>query len=49
MDYFDNASQTLLVGPEYGRMMLIRFTNIDKTILDNERYWTWLTIRVKNS
>jgi hypothetical protein len=30
-------------------MMLVRFANIDMTIAENEEYWTWLTILVKNS
>jgi hypothetical protein len=27
--------------------MLVRFTNIGIIILENKRYWTWLTIQVR--
>ena len=44
------ASWIWLVGLVHGRlMMLVKFTNIDMIIPENKRYWTWLTIRVKNS
>jgi len=30
-------------------MMLVRFANIDMTILENVEYLTWITIWAKNS
>jgi len=39
-----------LVGPKYRRLMIVaRLANIGMTNTEEEKYWTWLTIRVKNS
>jgi len=48
MDFIDDRSSNLISRSRMKRlMMLVRFTNIGKIILENKRYWTWLTIRVR--